>query len=94
MTTPRKKIATVFAVLFDTCDAVVDAVYAVAKAARGVRHDVHRIYRQAVIDSLKQLDPRNLDVTDAKSLVKGLWEAGKGLVTDLSVGIVLDIDER
>ncbi|MCZ1001759.1 hypothetical protein O1M63_32900 [Streptomyces mirabilis] len=83
----------VFAVLFDTCDAVVDAVYAVAKAAEDVRHDVHRIYRQAVIDSLKQLDPRNLDVTDAKSLVKGMWEAGKGLVTDLSVGIVLDIDE-
>nr|WP_168507033.1 RNase A-like domain-containing protein [Streptomyces sp. S1D4-11]QIY94542.1 hypothetical protein HEP87_11610 [Streptomyces sp. S1D4-11] len=83
----------VFAVLFDTCDAVVDAVYAVAKAAEDVRHDVHRIYRQAVIDSLKQLDPRNLDVMDAKSLVKGLWEAGKGLVTDLSVGIVLDIDE-
>ncbi|MDF3298193.1 RNase A-like domain-containing protein [Streptomyces tropicalis] len=83
----------VFAVLFDTCDAMVDAVYAVAKAAEDVRDDLHRIYRQAVIDSLKQLDPRDLDVTDAKSLVKGLWEAGKGLVADVSVGIVLNIDE-
>lgn len=83
----------VFAVLFDTCDAMVDAVYAVAKAAEDVRDDLHRIYRRAVLDSLKQLDPRHLDITDAKSVVKGLWNAGKGLVTDLSVGIVLDIDE-
>lgn len=83
----------VFAVLFDTCDAMVEVVYAVAKAAEDVRDDLHRIYRQAVLDSLKQLDPRHLDITDAKSVVKGLWNAGKGLVTDLSVGIVLDIDE-
>ncbi|WP_051741591.1 RNase A-like domain-containing protein [Streptomyces xylophagus] len=83
----------VFAVLFDTCDAMVDAIYNVAKAAEDVRDDLHRIYRQAVVDSLKQLDPRELDITDAKSLVKGLWEAGKGLVADVSVGIVLNIDE-
>ncbi|MFJ9633544.1 RNase A-like domain-containing protein [Streptomyces sp. NPDC101175] len=83
----------VFAVLFDTCDAMVDAIYNVAKAAEDVRDDLHRIYRQAVIDSLKQLDPRDLDITDAKSLVKGLWEAGKGLVADVSVGVVLNIDE-
>ncbi|WP_051813444.1 RNase A-like domain-containing protein [Streptomyces sp. NRRL S-340] len=83
----------VFAVLFDTCDAMADAVYAVAKAAEDVRDDLHRIYRRAVVGSLRQLDPRELDVTDPKSLVKGLWHAGKGLVTDLSVGIVLDIDE-
>jgi hypothetical protein len=84
----------VFAVLFDTCDAMVDAVYAVAKAAEDVRDDLHRIYRQAVLDSLEQLDLSDgLDIKDAKSLVKGLWDAGKGLVTDLSVGIVLDIDE-
>ncbi|MEU0048511.1 RNase A-like domain-containing protein [Streptomyces sp. NPDC006309] len=83
----------VFAVLFDTCEAMVDAVYNVAQAAEDVRDDLHRIYRQAVLDSIKQLDPRELDVTDAKSLVKGLWHAGKGLVADVSVGIVLNIDE-
>ncbi|MGW3359226.1 RNase A-like domain-containing protein [Streptomyces bungoensis] len=83
----------VFAVLFDTCDAMVDAVYNVAQAAEDVRDDLHRIYRQAVLDSIKQLDPRELDVTDAKSLVKGLWHVGKGLVADVSVGIVLNIDE-
>ncbi|MFE2885289.1 RNase A-like domain-containing protein [Streptomyces sp. NPDC059272] len=83
----------VFAVLFDTCDAMVDAIYNVAKAAEDVRDDLHRIYRQAVVDSIKQLDPRHLDVTDAKSLVKGLWHVGKGLVADVSVGVVLNIDE-
>ncbi|OIJ69447.1 RNase A-like domain-containing protein [Streptomyces mangrovisoli] len=83
----------VFGVLFDTCEAMVDAVYSVAKAAEDVRDDLHRIYRQAVIDSVKQLDPRKLDVTDAKSLAKGLWHMGKGLVADVSVGIVLNIDE-
>ncbi|WP_329253917.1 hypothetical protein OG223_27370 [Streptomyces sp. NBC_01478] len=83
----------VFAVLFDTCDAMVDAIYNVAKAAEDVRDDLHRIYRQAVVDSIKQLDPRDIDVTDAKSLLKGLWETGKGLVADVSVGIVLNIDE-
>ncbi|MFF1402817.1 RNase A-like domain-containing protein [Streptomyces sp. NPDC058294] len=83
----------VFAVLFDTCEAMVDAVYNVAQAAEDVRNDLHRIYRQAVLDSIKQLDPRELDVTDAKSLVKGLWHVGKGLVADVSVGIVLNIDE-
>src|SRR5206468_1096686 len=64
-----------------------------AKAAEDVRDDLHRIYRQAVVDSIKQLDPRDIDVTDAKSLLKGLWETGKGLVADVSVGIVLNIDE-
>ncbi|MYS43643.1 hypothetical protein GTY23_20900 [Streptomyces sp. SID5998] len=83
----------VFAVLFDTCDAMVDAVYNVAQAAEDVRGDLHRIYRNAVEDSIKQLDPRKLDVSDAKSLVKGLWNAGKGLVGDVSVGVVLNIDE-
>ncbi|MEV8557662.1 RNase A-like domain-containing protein [Streptomyces sp. NPDC051917] len=83
----------VFAVLFDTCDAMVDAVFHVAQAAEDVRNDLHRIYRQAVEDSIKQLDPRELDVTDAKSLMKGLWHVGKGLVADVSVGIVLNIDE-
>ncbi|MFR9796263.1 RNase A-like domain-containing protein [Streptomyces sp. MS06] len=83
----------VFAVLFDTCEAMVEAVYNVAQAAEDVRDDLHRIYRQAVIDSIKQLDPRELDVSDAKSLVKGLWHMGKGVVADVSVGIVLNIDE-
>ncbi len=72
---------------------MVDAIYNVAKAAEDVRDDLHRIYRQAVVDSIKQLDPRHLDVTDAKSLVKGLWHVGKGLVADVSVGVVLNIDE-
>ncbi|MFG3207585.1 hypothetical protein [Streptomyces sp. NPDC048192] len=67
----------------------VAAVYNVAKAAEDVRDDLHRIYRQAVVDSIKQLDPRDLDITDAKSVIKGLWEAGKGLVADVSVGTVL-----
>lgn len=83
----------VFAVLFDTCAAMSDAVYSVAQAAEDVRDDLHRIYRQAVVDSIKQLDPRDLDLTDAKSLLKGAWNLGKGLVTDVSVGIVLNIDE-
>ncbi|HEY8984086.1 MAG TPA: RNase A-like domain-containing protein [Streptomyces sp.] len=83
----------VFAVLFDTCDAVAEAVYDVARAAEDVRDDLHRIYRQAVVDSVRQLDPRNLDLSDAKSLLKGAWNLGKGLVTDVSVGIVLNIDE-
>jgi len=83
----------VFAVLFDTCEAMVEAVDAVAKAAEDVRDDLHRIYRQAVLDSLKQLDPSEMDVKDAKSLLKGIWHVGKGLVTDVSVGIVLNIDE-
>lgn len=83
----------VFAVLFDTCDAMVDAIFHVAQAAEDVRDDLHRIYRKAVEDSIRQLDPRDLDITDAKSVIKGLWDAGKGLVADVSVGIVLDIDE-
>ncbi|MEU8971428.1 RNase A-like domain-containing protein [Streptomyces monashensis] len=83
----------VFAVLFDTCEAMVDAIYNVAQAAEDVRDDLHRIYRKAVQDSIRQLDPGDLDITDAKSVLKGLWHAGKGLVTDVSVGIVLNIDE-
>ncbi|MGW8378825.1 RNase A-like domain-containing protein [Streptomyces sp. ODS28] len=83
----------VFAVLFDTCDAMVDAVHNVAKAAEDVRDDLNRIYREAVEESIRQIDPRNLDVTDAKSLLKGLWHIGKGVATDVSTGIVLNIDE-
>ncbi|WP_186785456.1 RNase A-like domain-containing protein [Streptomyces misionensis] len=79
--------------LFDTCGTMADAVYNVALAAQDVRNDLHRIYSDAVKDSIRQLDPRELDITHPKSVLKGLWHMGKGLVTDVSVGIVLNIDE-
>ncbi|NDK27874.1 hypothetical protein FSY75_26150 [Streptomyces sp. TR1341] len=83
----------VFAVLFDTCDTMVDAVYNVALAAEDVRGDLHRIYTQAVKDSIRQLDPEKMEISHPTSVLKGLWHMGKGVVTDISVGIVLDIDE-
>ncbi|WDO08674.1 hypothetical protein ME763_25235 [Streptomyces murinus] len=83
----------VFAVLFDTCDTMVDAVYNVALAAEDVRSDLHRIYTQAVKDSIRQLDPEKMEISHPTSVLKGLWHMGKGVVTDISIGIVLDIDE-
>ncbi|MFD5447337.1 RNase A-like domain-containing protein [Streptomyces sp. NPDC127100] len=85
----------VFAVLFDTCEVMVDAVYHFAKAAEDVREDLHRIYRKAVIDTLPQIDLSDgVDLKDVKNLGKGLLKFGKGLVTDLASGIVLNLDEQ
>ncbi|MEV5429770.1 RNase A-like domain-containing protein [Streptomyces sp. NPDC052701] len=85
----------VFAVLFDTCEVMVDAVHHFAKAAEDVREDLHRIYRKAVIDTLPQIDLSDgVDLKDVKNLGKGLWNLGRGLATDLSAGIVLNIDEE
>ncbi|MFD4262514.1 RNase A-like domain-containing protein [Streptomyces sp. NPDC058534] len=85
----------VFAVLFDTCEVMVDALYHFAKAAEDVREDLHRIYRKAVIDTLPQIDVSDgVDLKDVKNLGKGLLNLGKGLVTDLSSGIVLNLDEQ
>ena len=85
----------VFTVLFDTCDVMVDAVHHFAKAAEDVREDLHHIYRKAVIDTLPQIDLSDgLDVKDVKNLGKGLWNMGKGLVTDVASGIVLNINEE
>lgn len=85
----------VFAVLFDTCEVMVDAVDHFAKAAEDVREDLHRIYRKAVIDTLPQINVSDgVDLKDVKNLGKGLLRLGKGLVTDLSSGIVLNLDEQ
>ncbi|WP_159044720.1 RNase A-like domain-containing protein [Streptomyces sp. XY152] len=85
----------VFAVLFDTCEVMVDAVYHFAKAAEDVREDLHRIYRKAVIDTLPQINLSDgVDLKDVKNLGRGLLKLGKGLVTDLSSGIVLNLDEQ
>ncbi|MFD5076053.1 RNase A-like domain-containing protein [Streptomyces sp. NPDC058371] len=84
----------VFAVLFDTCETMVDVVYDYAKAAEDVRDDLHRIYRQAVIDTLPDIDLSDgVDLKDVKNLGKGLWKLGKSAVGDLSAGIVLNMDE-
>ncbi|MFK4802443.1 RNase A-like domain-containing protein [Streptomyces sp. MPA0124] len=85
----------VFAVLFDTCEVMVDAVHHFAKAAEDVREDLHRIYRKAVIDTLPEIDLSDgMGLKDVKNLGKGLLKFGKGLVTDLSSGIVLNMDEQ
>lgn len=84
----------VFAVLFDTSEVMVDALHFFARAAADVRDDLHRIYRRAVIDTLPQINLRDgVDLKDLKNLGKGLLDLGKGVVTDLSAGIVLNIDE-
>ncbi|MFD7710454.1 RNase A-like domain-containing protein [Streptomyces sp. NPDC059785] len=84
----------VFAVLFDTCETMVDAVHHFAKAAEDVREDLHRIYRKAVIDTLPQIDLSDgVDLKDVKSLGKGLLKIGKGLLGDLAEGVVLNLDE-
>ncbi|MEU3553306.1 RNase A-like domain-containing protein [Streptomyces fragilis] len=89
----------VFAVLFDTCEVMVDAVYHFALAAQDVRSDLHRIYRKAVLDSipdaLKAIDLKDgVDLKDFKNMGKGMWDLGKGFFRDLSVGIVLHLDEE
>ncbi|MFG3548099.1 RNase A-like domain-containing protein [Streptomyces sp. NPDC047725] len=72
-----------------------DALAHLAKAAENVREDLHRIYRKAVIDTLPQIDLSDgVDLKDVKNLGKGLLKMGKGIVTDLSSGIVLNIDEQ
>ncbi|GAA1433402.1 hypothetical protein GCM10009601_55890 [Streptomyces thermospinosisporus] len=84
----------VFAVLFDTCETMADAIMHFAKAAEDVRSDLRRIYRKAVTDTLPQIDLSDgADLKDVKNLGKGLLKMGKGLVTDLSAGIVLNMDE-
>jgi hypothetical protein len=85
----------VFAVLFDTCEVMVDAIHHFAKAAEDVREDLHRIYRKAVIDTLPDIDLSDgVDLKDVKNIGTGLWKLGKGVVGDLSAGIVLHMDEE
>jgi hypothetical protein len=85
----------VFAVLFDTCEVMVDALYHYAKAAEDVRGDLHHIYRQAVIDTLPDIDLSDgVDLKDIKNLGKGLLKMGRSVVGDLSAGIVLHLGEE
>lgn len=80
----------ILGVLIDTCDGVSDAVMAFAKAAEDVRHDLHAIYRRAVLDALPTIDLSDgFGMKDIKSFGKGLFHMGK----QLSAGIVLAIDE-
>ncbi|OAR26918.1 hypothetical protein A8W25_01080 [Streptomyces sp. ERV7] len=81
----------VLAVINDTCGAVSQALHAYAQAAQDVRHDLHQIYRRAVLNSLPHIDVGN------PFKLKTWEDFGKSLgrsLEDLSVGIVLHLDEH
>ncbi|WP_241833361.1 RNase A-like domain-containing protein [Streptomyces caatingaensis] len=78
-----------FAVVFDTCDTVSDALRQFAEAAHEMRTEVSRLYRKAVYDALPKLEFGDGVVDGVKSLGKSLLKAGK----DLAWGITLEIDE-
>lgn len=78
-----------FAVLFDTCDTVSDALREFSVAAYEMRTEVNRIYRKAVSDALPKLDFGDGVVSGVKNLGKSLFKAGK----ELGWGITLELDE-
>lgn len=79
----------ILAVINDTCGVMGQALEAYAQAAEDVRHDLHELYRKAVLKALPHISSHN-PFKALKDLVKSTAKS----LQELSVGIVLEIDEH
>ncbi|MGK5631162.1 RNase A-like domain-containing protein [Streptomyces sp. URMC 123] len=85
----------ILAVITDTCNVVSDALRLFSEAARDLNHDLWRIFRKALMDALPKLDvdlKDGVDMGDVKGAVKGIFGVAKKGLSQLSMGMVLELD--